>query len=34
MSEPAESEALVGPDRDLLQSLNVEESMGFEGGRR
>ena len=26
---PAETQEVVGPDQDLLQSFNVEESMGF-----
>ena len=32
-SAPAETEEVVGPDQDLLQSLNVDESMGFEDAR-
>ena len=26
---PVETQEVVGPDQDLIQSFNVEESMGF-----
>jgi len=30
---PAETQEVIGPDQDMLQSLNIEESMGFGGLR-
>jgi hypothetical protein len=30
---PVETQEVVGPDRDLLQSMDVED-LGFEGGLR
>lgn len=32
--EPAETQLVVAPDQDLLEALNIEESMGYQGGRR
>lgn len=32
-SAPAETQQVVGPDQDMLDSLNFDESMGFRGSR-
>jgi hypothetical protein len=32
-SAPAETQQVVGPDQDMLQSLNLDDSMGFEDRR-
>lgn len=29
-----ETQVVVAPDRELLDALNVEQSMGYQGGRR
>ncbi len=30
----AETQLVYAPDQDLLEALNIEESMGYQGGRR
>jgi hypothetical protein len=32
--DPAETQMVFAPDQDLLDSLNIEESMGYQGDRR
>jgi hypothetical protein len=32
--DPAETQQVLAPDQDLLEAMNIEESMGYQGDRR